>query len=471
MHAKHSKTGRRSFLGILGKGAGATIVGAPYLWIPRTSRANTTGFGTAKHLICIRLAGGFRFPTAFNAKVGAEFNPWGSASGVVSGTQWGVGKLLEADTGEMAWLTQERRDMGMKSVVELTNQIAVIPCVDHEPLSGSADGNHQTGFERYMTGFAGGTTGIFTMINYGLRHKMAAAAEQDVTLLPAIVMGDAGMGRGFGEYAAYRPPVLRGDDLDRFGFNTDAIVPDWARQMTDDYDIRFRDRQRAPHVPTVDAYLQSREATKAYSEIFSSDPLKIDNRSDEAFDGITNAELRAAFGDGGTSANIRLALRLFHYGCPAVYLDQGGYDMHSDEEEGLPIRMQEVNQVISALIWAMQKMQHPDGGSYWDHTIVCFGSEFSRTTNGARFNSARGSDHGGDLATRWMSMPFFGGPIRARGRSIGSTRTSDLQAEGQVFSYRACMKTMMDALGCFPDDSDPNPFFPADEPFDELFTE
>lgn len=461
---KKFTTGRRNFIKTLGVGTGAALIGAPYLWIPRSARASTAGFGSAKHLICIRLAGGFRFPTAFNGAVAEEFNPWGPAASVASGTEWGVSSLLEAATGDMAWLTEERRTMGMRSITELSNQIAVIPCVDHEPLSGSADGNHQTGFERYLTGFAGGTTGIFTMINYGLREKQTMAAQEGITLLPAIVMGDAGMGRGLGEYSAYRPPVLRGDDLDRFGFNTEAILPDWARQMTDGYDLRFRDRQQAPHIPTVDAYLQSREATKAYSEIFSSDGLKIDNGSTEPFDGISNAELAAAFGTGGSSANLRLALRLFHYGCPAIYLDQGGYDMHSDEEEGLPPRMQELSHLLSALIWALQKMEHPDGGTYWDHTMVCLGSEFSRSTHGGRFNSARGSDHGGDLATRWMSMPFFGGPIKALGRSIGSTRASDLESEGLVVSYRSTMKTMMDALGC-----DHEPFFPADEPFDDLF--
>ena len=56
------------------------------------------------------------------------------------------------------------------------------------------------------------------------------------------------------------------------------------------------------------------------------------NGSQDPFDGISNAELESIFGDSGTARNIRLALRLFHYGCPAVYLDQGGYDFHSDEE-------------------------------------------------------------------------------------------------------------------------------------------
>ena len=458
-------TTRRGFLKALGYGgltAGAAI-GAPHIWIPQ-ARAETVGFGSAKHLICIRLSGGFRFPTAFNSDVGDEFSPWGTASNVASGTEWGVGKLLETASGDGSWFTPELQSLGVKRFTDVTNEVAVIPCVDHEPFAGSADGNHQTGLERYLTGYVNGSIGLFTMINYGLRERYMMAQAEGVTLLPAIIMGQAGMGRGVGEYAAYRPPVMRGDDLDRFGFNTDELLPDWARSMTNDYDLRFRDRVNLPHYPTVDAYLQSREATKAYAEIFSSDPLKIENGSQELFDGVSNAQLAQVFGQGGASSNLRLALRLFHYGCPAVYLDQGGYDYHSGEEEGLPGRLQELTRVLSGLFWALKTMDHPDGGKYWDHTIVTLGSEFSRTTRGGRFNSARGSDHGGDFATRWMSMPFFGGPIAAAGRQLGSTSSSDLSAEGKVYSYRATMKTMFDALGC-----DHAPFFPADEPFDDLF--
>jgi len=462
---KKFKTTRRGFLKTVGLGgltAGAAI-GAPHLWIPR-AHANTSGFGTAKHLVYIRLSGGFRFPTAFNAAVGDEFSPWGTASGVASGTEWGVGQLLETATGEGSWYNDELQGLGVPKFTDVSNEVAVIPCVDHEPLAGSADGNHQTGLERYLTGYVNGQVGLFTMINYGLRARYEMASTEGVTLLPAIIMGQAGMGRGSGDYAAYRPPVMRGDDLDRFGFNTDELLPDWARTMTNDYDVRFRDRVNLPHYQTVDAYLQSREATKAYAEIFSSDPLKIENGSTEPFDGVSNAQLAQVFGQGGASRNIRLALRLFHYGCPAVYLDQGGYDYHSGEEQGLPGRLQELSRLLSGLFWALKTMEHPEGGSYWDHTIVALGSEFSRTTRGGRFNSARGSDHGGDYATRWMSMPFFGGPIVAQGRMIGETAASDLSPQGKVVSYRATAKTLFDALGCEHEE-----FFPADEPFEDLF--
>ncbi len=457
--ASRTKTSRLTRRRLLqGAGLAGAAMGFPHLWIPRRVHA-TEAFGTAKHLLYFRLSGGFRFPVAFNGDMGEQFNPFGLAGGVASGTEWGVGRMLDQNE----WRTDELVALGMKRVPEFTNDMAVISCVDHEPLSGSADGNHATGLERFLTGEVGGQTGLFTMLNYGLRDRIAADTEQGVVKLPAIIMGESGMGRGAGEYGAFRPAVLRGDDLDRFASGATSALPEWARTMTENYDSRNKERRNESHAAVVDAYIRSREATKAYADIFASDILKVGDGRDEPYDGLSNAELAQVFGDSGGARNAHLALRLFHFGCPAVYIDQGGYDMHSDEEENLPGRIEEFNRILSGLEWSLKRMEHPEGGSYWDHTIVVAGSEFSRSTRGGRFNSARGSDHGGDFATRWMSMPFMGGPIGARGRRIGATDPNDLSPLGDVYSYRAMWKTMMDFLG-----ADHSEFFPADDPFDAL---
>lgn len=442
-----------------GAGMTAAAVAAPWVWIPRAVHA-TQAFDTVRHVLYIRLSGGFRFPVAFNGDVAERFNPFGLASGIPSGVEWGVGQMLDQN----AWLTQDLADLGLQRVPAFANDVAVVPCVDHEPLSGSADGNHQTGLERFLTGYVGGETGIFTMINYGLRARREAAAAEGVIELPAIIMGESGMGRGSGVYGAHRPAVLRGDDFERFATSADENLPAWARTMSARYDERNKERQNAAHAPVIDAYMQSREATRAYAEIFSSDVLRVADGSNEAYDGLTNAQLQAAFGDGRSGRDAHLALRLLHFGCPAVYLDEGGYDLHSDEEQNLPERIQGFNRMFSALHWALHRLQHPAGGTYWDHTVVVVGSEFSRTTRGGRFNSARGSDHGGDLATRYMAMPFMGGPVAAKGRSVGGTDRDEFTATGPVFSYRATWKTLMDVLGC-----DHTEFFPADDPYEDVF--
>ncbi len=457
---------RRSFLKGMGAAAAAAVA-VPHIWIPREAIAQTEARGTVKHLLYIRLADGFRFTAAFNSDVANEFNPFGLADSVAGGTEWGVGKLLERS----GWLEgdngQLRRDLGMRPVPEITDQIAVIPCVDHEPMAARADGNHQTGLERFNTGYVGGGTSFFTMINYGLRQRFEDAREQGEIALPAFSLGDAGMARGASQYAAYRPPVMQGGGFERFGFSAGDSLPEWASELSMSMDERYRDSRHMGVRGGIDGYMQTREATEQYADIFNDDILKIRNGSNDPIDGLSNAELDLIFGDNRVGRNVRLALRLFHFGCPAVYLNQGRYDMHSGEENGLPPIMTELNRIISGLEMALKAMTHPEGGTYWDHTLVAFGSEFGRTARGSRFNSARGSDHSGDNATRWMSMPFMGGPIDAAGaggRVFGATASDNLNAQDKVYSYRSVLKTMMDTLGC-----DHEEFFPADRPFDDLW--
>jgi hypothetical protein len=452
------KTGTRFSRRRLLAGAAATA------FIPNRLLAQTSGRGKIKHLMYIRLSAGFRFPTAFNGDVGEEFNPFGAAPARAPGTEWGMGALLARAPHLAGMPGMALRDLGVKPVNEISNQISVIPCVDHEPLAGSADGNHGTALERWYTGFVDGPVGFFTMINYGLRERMTAATAMGKVALPAFVLGGSGMGRGLGMYAAFRPPVLSGNGFDRFSLKSDSGPPAWAVDMAGKVDQRMRDRQNTALRSGIDAFIETRKATKAYTEIFNSATLKVGNNSDEVVDGISNRQLAAIFGDGNAGRQARMALRLFHYGCPAAYFDQGGYDMHSAEETNLAGQLDEVTRLIGGLEAALKRMMHPTGGTYWDHTLVVFGSEFSRTARGSRFNSARGSDHGGDLATRWMSMPLMGGPVARPGRRLGETRRADLKAAGQVYSYRSVLKTLLDGLGC-----DHKDFFPADAPFDDLY--
>lgn len=456
----NSKISRRTLL----KAASAAAA-LPYLWIPK-AHAQTAGFGAVKHLVYVRLSGGFRFTTAFNGEVDGQFNPFGPAGKKGGNTEWGPSSLLE----RASWLDntpdgQARTQLGMKKVTDISDSICVFPCVDHEPFSGRADGNHGTGLERFLTGYVGGSTSFLTYVNYGLREKVAASSAQGKTLLPAFSLGEAGMAAGAGDYAAFRPPVLDGSGFERFGFDADSALPGWAQKIAGNLDERMRLRVHPSLRGSVESYQLTREATRQYNKIFNDPLLRIADNSATAVDGISNRELGTIFGTDGEGRRAALALRLFHFGCPAVFLNQGGYDYHSAEDTMLPTQMDGLNRLISGLHAALHKMQHPDGGSYWDHTLVVMGSEFGRTAT--RFNSAGGSDHSSDLATRWMSMPMMGGIVDQAGkagRRIGEARASDLKAVGPVFSYRSMLKTMMDLLGC-----DHSAVFPADKPIAELF--
>ena len=122
-------------------------------------------------------------------------NPFGRAESKPAGCEWGASRLLEG----AGWLDEERRALGMRPLVDSTDEMAVLPCVDHEPTSGSADGNHASGLERYLTGYVGGQTSVLTMINYGLRERFAAATAAGEIALPAFSprqrRHDPGLGR------------------------------------------------------------------------------------------------------------------------------------------------------------------------------------------------------------------------------------------------------------------------------------
>lgn len=459
-----SRQTRFSRRALLGWGAGIAF---PAVWVPSPLYAQQcTGRGGVKHLIYVRLSGGFRFTTAFNADVGDQFNPFGKASGVASGTEWGVGRLLEGAD----WLGADADDLselGMRRVTEFTNEMMVLTTVDHEPAAGNADGNHGTGLERFLTGYPGGTTSFFTMIHYGLRERIAAAASEGRVELPPFVLGSTGMAQGYGAYAGFRPPLIQGDSFDQFTFSAGSKLPGWATDMAAEADRNMKERQVVASQALVDTYIGTRESTERFAEIFSSDLLRIRNGSNELIDGISNRQLESLFGDGGTARRVRLALRLLHFGCPAVFLDQGAYDLHSNEDEQLPREMLGLTRLLSGLNAALKRMAHPDGGTYWDHTLVVLGSEFGRTARGTRFNSAGGSDHGGDRATRWMSMPMMGGFVTQSGlggRQFGATERNELKDDGAVYSYRSVCKTLMDLL-C----ADHSEFFQQDPPITAIF--
>src|SRR5690606_41619826 len=76
------------------QGLGAAVA-FPHIWIPNKAYAQAGPGQAIRHLIYIRLSGGFRFSAAFNGDVAAQFNPFGKASGLASGTEWGASGLLE----------------------------------------------------------------------------------------------------------------------------------------------------------------------------------------------------------------------------------------------------------------------------------------------------------------------------------------------------------------------------------------
>ena len=302
------------------------------------------------------------------------------------------------------------------------------------------------------------------MVNYGLRDNLQNGQD---AILPAISFDEANIGKASAQFAAYRPPIFRGDGFERFSFSSANPLPSWAQGFDETHDQRFTESIHPELRFKSLAYSQTRLAAKKFATIFSDPILKTQNGSDDVVDGLSNNQLETMFGTDRFQQRLALTLRLLHFGAPAVYMNQGNYDLHSNEESRLGGVLEELVHGLSALEAALKMLIHPDGGSYWDNTLIVLGSEFGRTARGQEFNSAKGSDHNNDLATRWLSMPMMGGIVDQSGiggKQFGSVRPSDLQAEGKVYSYRTILKTLLDALG-----ADHSPFFLADAPTTDFF--
>jgi hypothetical protein len=98
-------------------------------------------------------------------------------------------------------------------------------------------------------------------------------------------------------------------------------------------------------------------------------------------------------------------------------------------------------------------MPHPDGGTYYDHTLVVSVSEFSRnnTEPDTGFNSGLGSDHQLEEAApmRNQAVAVMGGALRTAGtagKQIGAT-DDDMNPIGEVYSTRSLHSTLLDVLG------------------------
>ena len=104
------------------------------------------------------------------------------------------------------------------------------------------------------------------------------------------------MGRGLGMYAAFRPPVLSGDGFDRFSLKSDNAAPAWATDMASKVDLRMRDRQHPSLRTGIDAFIETRKATKAYTEIFNSATLKANPKLGKALVGAWYETLSVMLG-------------------------------------------------------------------------------------------------------------------------------------------------------------------------------
>ena len=135
----------------------------------------------------------------------------------------------------------------------------------------------------------------------------------------------------------------------------------------------------------------------------------------------------------GLGRDLLLAKRLVERGTKFVTVNTGGWDLHSNIENGFNTRAPQLDKYLSYLISDLKQ----DG--MLDDTLVVVCTEFSRTS---RINNNAGRDH----QSSTNSLLFAGGGFE-HGRRIGETDKNATSVVSDDFSPKDFAKTIFDYFG------------------------
>lgn len=453
---------RRDFL----KLSALAAASGPTMFIPRTARA-TPASGAVKHLLVLFAKGGLRSHATFNAGVDFSFNPFGVQPNA-PGTAWKLGAACGAEAIETS--------LGrMPAFAEVTDRVAVIGTLDHTPGELYAEVEHVSGAKRIATGFPDGTSGLLSLVG---KHHRAYERGFSAGRLPPVEILPSEFGYGAGDYASARPLSIE-SAAQTFASEL-AVGKGWKVTARAALDRRFRELRPRPYRERISSFMLAKQNVAHFADTLKDPLLDVINQPGASGQGLTNAQLIEIFGNysllsiGDTidypswGADVAQALRFFHFGAPMAVVTRETHDMHDNEKSAYGPRTRDLVRQLAGLSFALPRMPHPDGGTYWDHTMVAVVSEFSRNNvmSATGFNSGHGSDHVMDEPSapqRNQAIALMGGVISAGGKLLGAT---DLQCRpmDKIFASQALLSTFLDVLGI-----DHRPHF-AEAPIEELFT-
>lgn len=428
---------RRSFLKAAGIAAGAGLAG-PHIWSKKKAWADASGLaGLNAGAIIIVLNGGARSQAAFNGTVGLGTNPFGQITGIpvpLSAVHQGTG--LEV--------------AGTNARVNL-----VTTCQHHDRT-----GNHETGRVVACTGYEPQEQkpGILTILNYVFSFRA----------IPCVNIGNDTPTTDIGsEISSTYAPIKISSPL-----NVNDIVAALQSTQVSAAETARIDALRAPlqdrflrstiHRFSADIPFFQRKAAEIAEQF---DDAALDIRSGASLgqyddgSGVSNAGLRSTFGvtaDGGGNsmgAKAMLALRLRQLGCAGITLSSDeNWDLHSNEDGGLPPRAFNVGRALAGLISHMSRIPDPvePGKTLLDSTVITLCSDFNRGNwaTGSGFNGGQGSDHlSGDDRTSMQCIPIIGGGLPG-GKVLGQVDgTGSPVGASPVYQTRQILATVLDLCG------------------------
>ena len=433
---------RRNFL--------AAALVAPTLWIPRVSRGATPRFGTIDHVLVLFAKGGLRSHAVFNAVGSHRHNPWATQP-VQSGTAWKLGAACgAADIATSSFGI-------IPGLAKVTNDVAVLACVDHTPSAAPDDG-HDSAAYRMAGGDATSEPGLLTRIGRDLPRY---ANGFSLAAMPPVEISASEFGTGQGEWARARPIQIR-DPAERFG-TSGTLGKGWKIAAREANAARFVAGRPSAYQNRIAGYNDAKHNTAVFAPVLGDPLIDVLGSAATTAAGVSNGQLIEVLGNylmdevgdpqgAGTrsfGSGVALALRFFQFGSPMAVVTRAHFDLHINEDKSFPPRTADLVRQLAGLRFLLKQMTHPKGGAYWDRTVVTVVSEFSRnnTTDATGFNSGRGSDHNTDQPNpfRNQAIAVMGGPIRG-GQLFGSTDAA-MAPTGTVYSSRRLLSTVMDLVG------------------------
>ncbi len=298
--------------------AAATSSGAP-------------GFGKAKAVIMLQLAGGLSQIDSFDPKTGASKGP-GDAVKTKAGFQ--VTSFLP-ETAKIADKITVIRSMTAKVGV-------------HEPASYLM----RTGFEKRGT-IVHPTLGAWAQHYLGASHQTLPSS--------VCINRPSNHGNGFFPATMSPLPILDPDEGLKNAISK-AAAPTLEKRLAllSEMDRNFSDNVKDPSVA-------------AYNDFYESTLRLMKGKDLECFDlDKESADLREKYGKNRFGQGCLLARRLVEGGVRYVEVVSGGWDMHKDIEGGMEDRGAEFDTAFAALIADL------DSRGLLDSTMVVVATEFGR---------------------------------------------------------------------------------------------
>lgn len=289
------------------------------------------GFGKAKAVIMLQLAGGLSQIDSFDPKTGASKGP-GDAVKTKAGFQ--VTSFLP-ETAKIADKITVIRSMTAKVGV-------------HEPASYLM----RTGFEKRGT-IVHPTLGAWAQHYLGASHQTLPSS--------VCINRPSNHGNGFFPATMSPLPILDPDEGLKNAISK-AAAPTLEKRLAllSEMDRKFSDNVKDPSVA-------------AYNDFYESTLRLMKGKDLECFDlDKESADLRGKYGKNRFGQGCLLARRLVEGGVRYVEVVSGGWDMHKDIEGGMEDRGAEFDTAFAALIADL------DSRGLLDSTMVVVATEFGR---------------------------------------------------------------------------------------------